>query len=69
METFPDGLKVFGGRNLKGAKLPAFGDHRVAMSFAVGAMGATGDSEIEGAEVVGISYPEFFSTLGSVSRG
>ena len=33
------------------------------MAFAIAALAANGPSEIEGADVVGISYPGFFDTL------
>ena len=39
------------------------GDHRIAMALAVAALGAEGDTEIAGAEVVSISLPGFFSEL------
>ena len=38
-------------------------DHRIAMSFAIGALGADGETRIEGADCVKISYPEFYQTL------
>jgi 3-phosphoshikimate 1-carboxyvinyltransferase len=69
VDTFADGLKITGGKKIKGAKLSSFGDHRIAMSFAVGALGANGDSDIEGEEVVSISYPDFFSQLRMVAHG
>lgn len=42
----------------------ARGDHRMAMAFAIAALGAKKPSLIEGAEAVGISYPGFFEALG-----
>ena len=38
-------------------------DHRVAMSFAVAAMNAEGETEITGAECVDISYPGFYEDM------
>jgi 3-phosphoshikimate 1-carboxyvinyltransferase len=35
----------------------------MAMAFAIAALAATGPSTIEGADAVGISYPDFFDTL------
>jgi 5-enolpyruvylshikimate-3-phosphate synthase len=34
------------------------------MAFAIAALGAEGPSAISGFDSVGISYPEFFATLG-----
>ncbi|MCA1632578.1 MAG: 3-phosphoshikimate 1-carboxyvinyltransferase [Acidobacteria bacterium] len=69
VEEFEDGLRVGGPTHLRGARLDAHGDHRIAMAFAVAALAATGASEIEGArECVGVSFPEFFDLLESVTE-
>jgi 3-phosphoshikimate 1-carboxyvinyltransferase len=41
----------------------ARGDHRMAMSFAIAALGMEQTSTITGADAVAISYPGFFETL------
>jgi 3-phosphoshikimate 1-carboxyvinyltransferase len=46
-----------------GGVADAHGDHRMAMAFAIAALGGAEASMIEGADVVGISYPGFFETL------
>ncbi len=66
VEEFEDGLRVPGKQKLHGASLDSFGDHRIAMAFAIAALGAEGDSEIKGADAAVISYPEFFSALESL---
>jgi 3-phosphoshikimate 1-carboxyvinyltransferase len=65
VEELPDGLRVAGrsaGR-LHGAEIEPHGDHRMAMAFAVAALGAEGETVIRDAECAGVSYPEFFTTL------
>jgi 3-phosphoshikimate 1-carboxyvinyltransferase len=65
VEEFPDGLRVEGkssGR-LRGARIDPHGDHRIAMALAVAALGAQGDTIIRDSECVGVSFPEFFTTL------
>ncbi len=64
-DEHPDGFAVRGGRTgtPSGGVADACGDHRMAMAFAIAALGAARPSVIEGAEVVGISYPGFFETL------
>ena len=65
VEERPDGLRVAGrsaGR-LHGAEIEPHGDHRMAMAFAVAALGAEGETVIRDAECAAVSYPEFFSTL------
>ena len=52
--------------NLKGATIDSFGDHRIAMAFAVAALLADGETEIIGAEYASVSFPEFFQTLDSL---
>lgn len=64
----PDGLIVRGPVRLRGARLDAHGDHRIAMAFTVAALVAEGASEIAGAECVAVSFPEFFSLLESVTE-
>lgn len=58
-----DGFTVHGGRPLRGAPASSHGDHRIAMSLAVAALGATGPTDILGAEAVAISLPAFFREL------
>ena len=69
VNVFDDGLRVEGPTRLRGARLRSFGDHRIAMAFAVAALAAEGDSEIEGAEeCVPVSFPEFFPLLESLAE-
>ena len=66
VEERDDGLKIRGGQKLHGARVDSFGDHRIAMAFAVAALRAQGETEIRGAETAVISYPGFFDALESV---
>jgi 3-phosphoshikimate 1-carboxyvinyltransferase len=59
----PDGFIIDGRRRLRGGTADASGDHRLAMAFAIAALGATGPSHILGAAAVSVSYPGFFATL------
>ncbi len=67
VSEFPDGMAIRGGCRLRGAQLDSFGDHRVAMAFAVAALAADSSSQLRGAGAAAVSFPEFFSTLESVS--
>jgi len=65
VEELPDGLRIEGrsaGR-LRGAEIDPYGDHRMAMAFAVAALGAEGPSVIRDSDCAGISYPHFFKVL------
>jgi len=68
VSELPDGWEIRGPRSLHGARVDAFGDHRVAMALAVAGLLAEGSTEIEGAECVAISYPGFWETLESLAR-
>ncbi|MEK6555341.1 MAG: 3-phosphoshikimate 1-carboxyvinyltransferase, partial [Bdellovibrionota bacterium] len=63
IETTPDGFIIEGPQKLKGAKIDSFHDHRIAMAFSIAGLVAEGETIIENADCVGISYPEFFTTL------
>ncbi len=66
VEEREDGLRVPGRQRLHGTDLDSFGDHRIAMAFAVAALRATGDTMIRGAGAARISYPEFFQVLSRI---
>jgi 3-phosphoshikimate 1-carboxyvinyltransferase len=69
VEEFEDGLRVEGPVRLRGARLQSYGDHRIAMAFAVAGLAAEGQTEIEGAEqCVAVSFPEFFPLLESLTE-
>ena len=63
VEQAADGWKIPGGQKLHGAEIESFGDHRIAMAFAIGGLRAEGDTVIRNSECVGISYPGFFADL------
>jgi 3-phosphoshikimate 1-carboxyvinyltransferase len=67
VEEYEDGLAVSGPVRLRGARVASHGDHRIAMAFAVAALAAEGDTEIEGADCVAVSFPDFFSLLDSIT--
>jgi 3-phosphoshikimate 1-carboxyvinyltransferase len=69
VEELEDGLRIPGGQKLHGASIDSFGDHRIAMAFAVAALRAEGETEIRNADAAVISYPDFFNALdGLVQR-
>ncbi len=61
-----DGMIIKGGKPLHGAALDSYLDHRIAMSFAVAALLAEGETEMKDAECVNISYPTFYRDLESL---
>ncbi len=67
-EELPDGLVVPGKQKFRAARFDSFGDHRIAMAFAVGALAGDGESVIEGAESASVSFPEFWDTLAAIQK-
>jgi 3-phosphoshikimate 1-carboxyvinyltransferase len=68
VEEREDGLKIPGGQTLHGAEIDSFGDHRIAMAFAVAALRAEGDTTIHQADAAVISCPGFFAALEALSQ-
>jgi 3-phosphoshikimate 1-carboxyvinyltransferase len=66
-EELPDGMIVPGRQAFRAAEFDSFGDHRVAMAFAVAALRASGESVIHGAEAASVSFPEFWQTLARLT--
>ena len=60
VEERADGLRIAGGASLWGGVVDSRGDHRIAMAAAVAAGVAEGETELQGADSVAISYPEFW---------
>ena len=83
IEAVTDGLQALGARihsredgwtitgvpvRLRGGRLDARGDHRIAMLGAVAGLASIDGVEIEGADIAAISFPGFYDLLDSVSR-
>ncbi|MBQ2400781.1 MAG: 3-phosphoshikimate 1-carboxyvinyltransferase [Lachnospiraceae bacterium] len=68
VEETEDGMIIHGGNPLHGAVIETKKDHRIAMTFAIAALAAEGDTEILDAECVDISYPQFYRDLLSLAR-
>jgi 3-phosphoshikimate 1-carboxyvinyltransferase len=69
IQTTQDGFRVRGvpARPRGGTSVDARGDHRIAMLAAVAGLVSREGVEIEGAESVAVSYPEFFAVLDSLA--
>jgi 3-phosphoshikimate 1-carboxyvinyltransferase len=61
-----NGMEILGGSPLRGARVVSFGDHRIAMAFAIAGLFADGETVIEDVECVETSYPGFEETLNKV---
>ncbi|MGN0436098.1 MAG: 3-phosphoshikimate 1-carboxyvinyltransferase [Wujia sp.] len=68
IEATEDGMIIHGGRTLHGATIDSHLDHRIAMSFAIAAINADGETDIKDSSCVDISYPGFFEDLMSLAK-
>jgi 3-phosphoshikimate 1-carboxyvinyltransferase len=65
----PDGWTVTGvPTRLRGGRVDARGDHRIAMLAAVAGLSSREGVAIEGADTAAISFPGFYELLDSVTR-
>jgi len=69
VEELPDGLRIYGGHTLTGSTCQSYHDHRVAMSLAVAGLGAKGETIIEDAEAIPVSFPRFGELLEQLRKG
>jgi 3-phosphoshikimate 1-carboxyvinyltransferase len=64
-----DGWAITGvPARLRGGRVDAHGDHRIAMLGAVGGLASREGVDVQGAETVSISFPGFFELLDSVVK-
>jgi len=62
-----DDIRISGDTRLRGATTDSLDDHRLAMTFAVAGLLATGETTVLRPASAAISYPGFFDDLGRVS--
>ena len=68
IEEFDDGMVIPGGQKLQGAQLDSYGDHRIAMAFAIaGLLAESGETTIVNTACVNTSYPTFSQHLAKIS--
>lgn len=68
VEELDDGLRITGGRKLRGATHKTYGDHRIAMTAGVAGLLAEGETVIQSAETAAVSYPSFWDDLESLGE-
>ncbi|MEN6351782.1 MAG: 3-phosphoshikimate 1-carboxyvinyltransferase [Syntrophomonas sp.] len=69
IQELEDGFIVKGKPEaLQGCRVDSHEDHRIAMSLAVAALGAGGETVIENAETVNISFPSFWNKLSQLTK-
>jgi 3-phosphoshikimate 1-carboxyvinyltransferase len=66
VEEFEDGMEIEGGHPLHAAVIDSFGDHRIAMAFAIAGLFAEGETVIRNTDCVNTSYPGFAHHLAAI---
>ena len=66
IEELPDGMIIYGSKSLSGAEVDSHLDHRLAMSLAIAGLMAEGETVINHAQTVNVSYPSFWSAIASL---
>jgi 3-phosphoshikimate 1-carboxyvinyltransferase len=69
IEGRPDGFAVQGTGELRGGRLDARGDHRLAMLGAIAGLASREGVEVDGIESVAVSYPGFERDLRRLAGG
>ncbi|KJU85036.1 3-phosphoshikimate 1-carboxyvinyltransferase [Candidatus Magnetobacterium bavaricum] len=68
IEEYDDGVAIEGPVRLKGARIQSYNDHRIAMTLSIAALTADGETIIDGADAVEISFPDFYAQLNRLVR-
>jgi 3-phosphoshikimate 1-carboxyvinyltransferase len=68
VQEFEDGMEIEGGHPLHAATIDSFGDHRIAMAFAIAGLFAKGETIIRNTDCVNTSYPGFARHLDAIRR-
>lgn len=69
VEELPDGLRIYGGSVLKGSVCQSYHDHRIAMALAVAGLRAEGETIIQDAGSISVSFPSFHDLLIQLREG
>lgn len=68
IEELEDGMVINGKCELKGAKIKAFNDHRIAMAFSVASLISKGKTYIDNTTCIDISFPGYFNLLNTLLK-
>jgi len=68
IEPLDDGMRILGGKGLKGGQVNSLGDHRIAMSMAIAALASATEVEIMDTACTATSFPNFWELLARVAK-
>jgi len=67
VEELPDGLRIQGRTSLNGGQASSFGDHRLAMAWAIAGMLSQEGVSVEDMAAADVSYPNFLTAIKKVA--
>ncbi|MBI5056723.1 MAG: 3-phosphoshikimate 1-carboxyvinyltransferase [Nitrospirae bacterium] len=68
VEELEDGLIIEGREKLKSANIQSYGDHRIAMSMAIAALMADGETTVSDTDCINTSFPGFVEILEKLQK-
>lgn len=68
VEELPDGLRIKGQTSLRGGQANSFGDHRLAMAWAIAGMLSQDGVSVEDMAAADVSYPHFLAVIAKVAQ-
>jgi 3-phosphoshikimate 1-carboxyvinyltransferase len=66
VDEYEDRMSIQGSGRFQGAEIRSYGDHRIAMAFAIAGLYSATGVAIDDAACVDISFPSFFDLLGKI---
>ncbi len=69
VQEFEDGFRIEGPQYFSGGTITTFGDHRIAMAFAIAGLLSKNTIQLDNPECVAVSFPQFFDLLKQVVHG
>lgn len=66
VEELPDGMVIYGKGKLLGAEVESHGDHRIAMALSIAGLLAEGETIVNDAHCITVSFPQFPKVLASL---
>lgn len=66
LNEYEDGLEIIGPQKLKGGQVQTFGDHRIAMAFAIADLLTDNAIQLDNPDCVDVSFPQFWDILKCV---
>ncbi|MFQ5574272.1 MAG: 3-phosphoshikimate 1-carboxyvinyltransferase [Terriglobia bacterium] len=67
VEEYNDGFSIAGPSKLTGAAVSSYGDHRIALAMATAGLVADGETSIDEAQCIEVSFPSFEGALAQLA--